>query len=76
LRERLDRCRTSEATARRELLEARETVRSALSSRGRLAEDLIAAAARCRNTCTVPRYITPEIQRWAQRSRDRSEASW
>lgn len=75
LRERLDRCQTSEATAQRELQEAKEQVRSALGSRGRLAEELVTAAARCRNTCAVPRCITSEVQRWAQQWRDRNERS-
>ena len=70
LRERLTRCRQSEGAARLEAEKARDTVRSALSSRGRLASRIVAAADQKVTAAFMEIARDTDVVKWARREDD------
>ena len=67
LRERLAACRASESQAQSEAARARDAVKAALLSRGRLAARLVEAAGKSGNhRCPAQEIAYDQVARWAQ----------
>jgi len=78
LRERLTKCRASEARAPEDLATAREKVATALASHGSLADRLVSAAENDRrHDCPAQQLARePQIVEFARKHRERQDSSW